>query len=61
MLNQIESDYDCSQAGFDLHSLNEEADALKASNGLSKEKLEELNRIENQIHFIENKCSINNG
>ncbi|KIL39793.1 hypothetical protein SD70_18020 [Gordoniibacillus kamchatkensis] len=60
MLNNLESDYDCANAGADLHALKEELQELQASLGAdpSQDQLELRNRIENQIAFIENKCSI---
>ncbi|MNI04489.1 hypothetical protein D3C73_574120 [compost metagenome] len=58
MINNLESDYDCANAGFDLHSLKEELDAAKTGDNSSKEAQDHLNRLNNQISFIENKCSI---
>lgn len=58
MMEHLESNYDCANAGADLHSLKEELDHLKAQGTPDKESQELLNRIENQIRFIENKCSI---
>ncbi|MCD9020290.1 DUF2524 domain-containing protein [Cohnella silvisoli] len=60
MLNQLESDYDCSNAGDDLHQLKQELEKLIASsdNDHSAEVQETRNRLENQIHFIQNKCDI---
>lgn len=58
MIDNLESNYDCANAGFDLHSLLEELKALKGEGDPSREMEERINRIENQIRFIENKCSI---
>ncbi|MDF2722834.1 MAG: hypothetical protein K0Q59_2509 [Paenibacillus sp.] len=58
MLERLESDYNCSNAGDDLHALLQEAKQLRASSSGSIEETERLNRIENQIHFIRNKCRI---
>jgi hypothetical protein len=61
MITNLESNYDCANAGADLHSLKEELQELQSgqTGGLSaKETQERINRIENQISFIENKCSI---
>jgi hypothetical protein len=60
MIHNLESNYDCANAGFDLHALKEELRELRSSAGAnpSKEEQEQLNRIENHISFIENKCSI---
>ncbi|MDF2719939.1 MAG: hypothetical protein K0R28_6864 [Paenibacillus sp.] len=38
--------------------LLQEAELLRGRTSGSKEDEERLNRIENQIHFIRNKCSI---
>jgi hypothetical protein len=58
MLDNVESNYDCANAGADLHGLLEELTALKGDSEPSKETEMHINRIENQISFIENKCSI---
>ncbi|TNJ64276.1 DUF2524 domain-containing protein [Paenibacillus hemerocallicola] len=58
MLERLESDYNCANAGDDLHELLQEAELLRGQSSGSKEDEERLNRIENQIHFIRNKCSI---
>ncbi len=58
MIDNLESSYDCANAGADLHSLKEEWHSLQNAGGLSKEEQDRKNRIENQISFIENKCSI---
>jgi hypothetical protein len=58
MLEHLESNYDCANAGADLNSLLEELKALKGDGESSKETEVQINRIENQISFIENKCSI---
>lgn len=58
MLEQLESDYNCAHAGEDLHNLLQEAAQLRSQNGATQEDQEQLNRIENQIRFIRNKCSI---
>lgn len=58
MLERLESDYNCADAGSDLHGLLQEAEQLRAQSNGSKEEEERLNRIENQIRFIRNKCSI---
>lgn len=60
MLDQLESNYNCANAGADLHQLKQELEKL-ISDGESEHSLEatELkNRIENQIHFIQTKCDI---
>jgi hypothetical protein len=61
MITNLESNYDCANAGADLHSLKEELQELKSGQTggpTAKETQERINRIENQISFIENKCSI---
>lgn len=60
MINQLESDYDCSNAGDDLHQLKQKLEQLITNNNgeRSTEATENLNRLKNQIHFIQNKCDI---
>lgn len=60
MLEQLESNYDCSNAGSDLPKLLQELDDRRAEAGdnASLEDREMLNRLENQISFIRNKCRI---
>ena len=59
MLDQLESNYDCSNAGDDLHRLKQELEQWKSKGGeLTKEETEIVNRLENQIQFIRNKCDI---
>jgi ElaB/YqjD/DUF883 family membrane-anchored ribosome-binding protein len=60
LINQLESDYDCSNAGDDLHQLKQELEQLIANSNSenSSEATENLHRLENQIHFIQNKCDI---
>ncbi|EJW17162.1 DUF2524 domain-containing protein [Paenibacillus alvei] len=56
----LESDYSCSQASSDLPQLKAELESLrtKAIGGMSYDLEQEINRVENQIHFIKNKCSL---
>jgi len=60
LLQQLESNYDCANASADLHQLKLELEELITSQGddNSAAAIELRNRIENQIHFIKNKCSI---
>lgn len=58
MLDNLESDYDCSKAGDDLQQLKQELAALRGQGTGDSETLERLNRLENQISFIMNKCDI---
>jgi hypothetical protein len=59
MLENIESSYDCSHAGDDLHQLKQELAALRGSSAEDAESQEKIHRLENQISFILNKCDIN--
>lgn len=58
MTDSLESNYDCSNANQDLPQLLSEWEQLKGLTSPSQEQLEKRNRIENQIHFIRNKCGI---
>jgi hypothetical protein len=59
MISNLESNYDCSQAGNDLKQLLDELTTLRnAGPSLDKEAHDRLNRLENQIHFIKTKCDI---
>lgn len=58
MLDQLESDYNCGQAGDDLHQLKQELAELRGRGSESPEAQEAINRLENQISFIQNKCDI---
>ncbi|UUZ79546.1 hypothetical protein LJK88_31030 [Paenibacillus sp. P26] len=58
MLENLESHYDCSQAGEDLHQLQEELNAIRNEGGGDPDTAERMHRLENQIHFIKNKCDI---
>ncbi|MFD1177566.1 DUF2524 domain-containing protein [Paenibacillus puldeungensis] len=59
MLNNLESNYDCARAGDDLHQLKQELASLRGLGAEDQETQEKINRIENQISFIMNKCDIN--
>lgn len=59
MLDNLESNYDCAHAGDDLHELKQELAALRGSGAEDQETQEKINRLENQISFILNKCDIN--
>lgn len=59
MLDNLESNYDCANAGDDLHQLKQELESLRAQQAEDKESQETINRLENQISFILNKCDIN--
>jgi hypothetical protein len=59
MIEQLESNYNCSNASADLHELKQELDRLTSSGGhRTEEEQQIINRVENQIHFIYNKCNI---
>lgn len=59
MLDNLESDYNCANASDDLHQLKQELAALQEQGTEDQETKEQLNRLENQISFIMNKCDIN--
>ncbi|BFH62739.1 MULTISPECIES: DUF2524 domain-containing protein [Paenibacillus] len=59
MLDNLESSYDCSHAGDDLHQLKLEVDSLRDLGREDQATQEKINRLENQIAFIMNKCGIN--
>lgn len=59
MLDNLESDYNCANASDDLHQLKQELAALREQGTEDQETNEQLNRLENQISFIMNKCDIN--
>lgn len=59
MLENFESNYDCAHAGEDLHTLKQELAKLRGSGAGDPHTQEQINRIENQISFIMNKCDIN--
>lgn len=59
MLDNLESNYDCASAGDDLHQLKQELATLRGQNAGDQETQERINRLENQISFIMNKCDIN--
>ncbi|MFF2481120.1 DUF2524 domain-containing protein [Paenibacillus sp. NPDC058071] len=56
MVDNLESNYNCAQAGDDLHQLKQELAALRGSGREDEESQQEINRLENQIQFIRNKC-----
>jgi peptidoglycan hydrolase CwlO-like protein len=58
MLKDINSNYDCSQSGDDLHQLIQELESLRGQGEASKDIQEQIHRLENQISFIRNKCDI---
>ncbi len=53
MLNQLESSYNCANAGQDLHELQQELESLQQTSGNpDQETTDTINRLENQIRFI---------
>ncbi len=58
MLDNLESDYNCANASDDLHQLKQELATLREQGTEDQETQEQLNRLENQISFIMNKCDI---
>lgn len=58
MIDNLESNYDCAQAGNDLHELQQQLRSLQANSDNSKQSQDLIHRLENQIHFIKNKCEI---
>ncbi|MFB5759201.1 DUF2524 domain-containing protein [Paenibacillus medicaginis] len=59
MLDNLESNYDCANAGEDLRQLKQQLASLRSQSADDKETRETMNRLENQISFIMNKCDIN--
>ena len=60
MLENLESEYNCSNASNDLPNLLQELERLEqgAQGVQSDEQQQHINRIRNQIRFIRNKCDI---
>ncbi|KRE35108.1 hypothetical protein [Paenibacillus sp. Soil522] len=60
MLENLESEYNCSNASNDLPNLLQELNRLElgAQGEQSEEQQQHINRVRNQIHFIRNKCDI---
>ncbi|CAM3355301.1 DUF2524 domain-containing protein [Marinicrinis lubricantis] len=56
MIENLESSYDCANASADLPQLKQELEKMKAGHDGTTLSTERINRLENQIHFIENKC-----
>ncbi|MGG3454087.1 DUF2524 domain-containing protein [Paenibacillus rhizolycopersici] len=59
MLENLESNYNCANAGEDLHRLKQELASMRGMSQADPETQEQINRLENQIAFIMNKCDIN--
>ncbi|MMZ59256.1 hypothetical protein D3C76_1176160 [compost metagenome] len=59
MIDNLESNYNCANAGDDLHQLKQELATLRGQSDESPEAQERIHRLENQISFIMNKCDIN--
>ncbi|WP_028561560.1 hypothetical protein [Paenibacillus pinihumi] len=61
MTEQFESNYNCANASEDLHELQLLLHQLPSDGKQTAEQQQEANRLHNLIHFIKNKCDINNG
>jgi len=59
MLENLESNYNCANASEDLHQLKQELAELNHQEPMDEASQEHINRLENQISFILNKCDIN--
>ncbi|WP_336772635.1 DUF2524 domain-containing protein [Paenibacillus sp. MMO-58] len=58
MTSDLNSSYDCANASSDLPNLIAQLDSLRNGSASTAEQQEEINRLENQIRFIQNKCDI---
>ncbi|MGQ3477253.1 DUF2524 domain-containing protein [Paenibacillus sp. TY11] len=58
MIENLESNYNCANAGQDLHQLKQELAALQEQGANDQASKEAIHRLENQISFILNKCDI---
>ncbi|MGO4950864.1 DUF2524 domain-containing protein [Paenibacillus sp. DRB1-1] len=59
MIDNLESNYNCANAGQDLHQLKQELAVLQEQGANDQASEEAIHRLENQISFILNKCDIN--
>ncbi|KZE74221.1 hypothetical protein AV654_30065 [Paenibacillus elgii] len=57
MVDNLESNYDCSNAGGDLQELQQQLAGMQNTE-LGEQSQQTANRLENQIRFIKNKCDI---
>ncbi|MCP3772558.1 DUF2524 domain-containing protein [Paenibacillus sp. MZ04-78.2] len=57
MVDNLESNYDCSNAGDDLQELQQQLAGMQITE-LDEQSRQTVNRLENQIRFIKNKCDI---
>ncbi|WP_088833502.1 DUF2524 domain-containing protein [Paenibacillus tyrfis] len=57
MADNLESNYDCSNAGGDLQELQQQLTGMQTTE-LDEQAQQTVNRLENQIRFIKNKCDI---
>ncbi|GLI07354.1 hypothetical protein SAMN04487970_100166 [Paenibacillus tianmuensis] len=57
MVDNLESNYDCSNAGGDLQELQQQLAGMQTTE-LDEQSQQTVNRLENQIRFIKNKCDI---
>ncbi|URJ49650.1 DUF2524 domain-containing protein [Paenibacillus polymyxa] len=59
MIENLESNYNCANAGQDLHQLKQKLAALQEQGANDQASEDAIHRLENQISFILNKCDIN--
>lgn len=59
MIENLESNYNCANAGQDLHQLKQELAALQEQGANDQASEDAIHRLKNQISFILNKCDIN--
>ncbi|MCU6709013.1 DUF2524 domain-containing protein [Paenibacillus sp. J5C_2022] len=58
MNQSLDSSYDCANASTDLPQLMARLELLQASGGQEQSAKDEINHLNNQIRFIQNKCDI---
>ncbi|MDQ6420891.1 DUF2524 domain-containing protein [Paenibacillus sp. LHD-117] len=61
MTGSIDSNYDCANASSDLPQLMEQLRQLENTDDRQADWQEQMNHLENQIRFIQNKCDIPKG
>ncbi|MFD0959318.1 DUF2524 domain-containing protein [Paenibacillus chungangensis] len=58
MNQSLDSSYDCANASTDLPQLMARLELLQASGEHHQNTQDEINHLNNQIRFIQNKCDI---
>lgn len=58
MNQSLDSNYNCANASTDLPQLMSRLELLQASGGQGQSVQDEINHLNNQIRFIQNKCDI---